>query len=186
MFTNLRDLDIVPWAKNAMEKMSVKGLIKGYGDNTFKPNASVSQLEAVVMALRVLGWEEDARSSKYASKLVSKYKGGRLDPWAYGYVNVAYEKGILDEVDIMYFNPNSAAKRWEVAKYFVRALGKEDIAEDHMRDKLDFKDYSAIPVGAVGYIYVMNDLGLMVGNANGTFNPNGAVSRAEMAVLLEP
>lgn len=185
MFTNLRDLDIVPWAKNAMEKMSVKGLIKGYGDNTFKPNASVSQLEAVVMALRVLGWEEDARSSKYASKLVSKYKGGRLDPWAYGYVNVAYEKGILDEVDIMYFNPNSAAKRWEVAKYFVRALGKEDIAEDHMRDKLDFKDYSAIPVGAVGYIYVMNDLGLMVGNANGTFNPNGAVSRAEMAVLLE-
>ncbi|MDD3298351.1 MAG: S-layer homology domain-containing protein [Firmicutes bacterium] len=185
MFTNLKDLDMVPWAKNAMEKMSVKGLIKGYGDNTFKPNSSVSQLEAVVMALRVLGWEEDARSSKYANNLLSKYKGGRLDPWAYGYVNVAYEKGILDEVDIMYFNPNSAAKRWEVAKYFVRALDKEDIAEDHMRDKLDFKDYTAIPVGAVGYIYVMNDLGLMVGNANGTFNPNGAVSRAEMAVLLE-
>jgi hypothetical protein len=185
MFTNLLDLDIVPWAKNAMEKMFVKGLIKGYGDNTFRPNSSVSQLEAVVMALRVLGWEEDACSTKYSKNLTSKYKGGKLDSWAYGYVNVAYEKGILDEVDILYFNPNSAAKRWEVAKYFVRALGKEDIAEDHMRDKLDFKDYTAIPVGAVGYIYVMNDLGLMVGNANGTFNPNGPVSRAEMAVLLE-
>ena len=184
-FANLRDLDLVPWAKNAMEKMCVKGLIKGYGDNTFKPNTSVSQLEAIVMALRVLGWEEDARSSRYADSLVSKYKGGRLDPWAYGYVNIAYEKGILDEVDLMYFNPNSAAKRWEVAKYFVRALDKEDIAEDHMGDKLDFKDYTAIPVGAVGYIYVMNDLGLMKGNADGTFNPNGAVSRAEMAVLLE-
>jgi Cu/Ag efflux protein CusF len=181
-FTNLLDLDIVPWAKNAMEKMSVKGLIKGYGDNTFKPNSSVSQLEAIIMALRIMGWEDRAVN---ANTLTSKYRGSKLDPWSYGYVNVAYEKGILDEVDLMYFNPNSAAKRWEVAKYFVRALGKEDEAEDHMRDKLDFKDYTAIPVGAVGYIYVMNDLGLMVGNADGTFNPNKSVSRAEMAVLLE-
>ena len=88
-------------------------------------------------------------------------------------------------MDLMYFNPNSAAKRWEVAKYFVRALGKEDEAEEHMNEKLNFKDYAAIPVGAVGYIYVMNELGLMKGNADGTFNPNGAVKRAEMAVLLE-
>jgi hypothetical protein len=182
MFANLLDLDLVPWAKDAMEKMCVKGYIKGYDDKTFKPNKSVSQLEAVIMALRILGWEEDARS---INKLPSKYKGGKLGSWAYGYVSVAYDKGILDEVDLMYFNPNSAAKRWEVAKYFVRALGKEDEAEDHMNEKLNFKDYTAIPVGAVGYIYVMNDLGLMMGNANGTFNPNGAVTRAEMAVLLE-
>lgn len=182
MLVNLLDLDLVPWAKNSMEKMYVKGFIKGYGDNTFKPNASVSQLEAVIMALRIMGWEEDARK---INNLPSKYRGGKLDPWAYGYVNIAYKKGILDEVDLMYFNPNSAAKRWEVAKYFVRALGKEDEAEEHMNEKLKFKDYAAIPVGAVGYIYVMNELGLMKGNADGTFNPNGAVKRAEMAVLLE-
>lgn len=182
MLVNLLDLDQVPWAKNAMEKMCVKGYIKGYGDNTFKPNASVSQLEAVIMALRIMGWEEDARR---VNNLPPKYRGGKLDPWAYGYVSIAYQKGILDEVDLMYFNPNSAAKRWEVAKYFVRALGKEDEAEEHMNEKLKFKDYAAIPVGAVGYIYVMNELGLMKGNADGTFNPNGAVKRAEMAVLLE-
>ena len=182
MLVNLLDLDQVPWAKNSMEKMYVKGLIQGYGDNTFKPNKPVSQLEAVIMALRIMGWEEDARR---VSNLPPKYSGKKLDPWAYGYVNIAYKKGILDEVDLMYFNPNSAAERWEVAKYFVRALDKEDEAEKHMNKKLDFKDYAAIPVGAVGYIYVMNELGLMQGNADGTFNPNGAVKRAEMAVLLE-
>lgn len=182
MLVNLLDLDQVPWAKNSMEKMYVKGLIQGYGDNTFKPNKPVSQLEAVIMALRIMGWEEDARR---VSNLPPKYSGKKLDPWAYGYVNIAYKKGILDEVDLMYFNPNSAAERWEVAKYFVRALDKEDEAEKHMNKKLDFKDYAAIPVGAVGYIYVMNELGLMQGNADGTFNPNGPITRAEMAVLLE-
>ena len=75
MFTNLRDLDIVPWAKNAMEKMSVKGLIKGYGDNTFKPNASVSQLEAVVMASRVWlrGCQQQICQQPYPSTVVADH-----------------------------------------------------------------------------------------------------------------
>ncbi len=182
VFSGLKDLDEVPWAKHAMEKMSVKGLIKGYGDKTFRPMRSVTKLEAVIMALRVMGWEEKALRT---SNLPSGYKGKKVDQWAWGYVKVAAEKGILDEVDLMYFNPNEPAKRWEVAKYMVRALGYEDEAEAHMDEELEFKDYPAIPVGAVGYVYVISDLGLMVGNADGTFNPNRAVTRAEMAVLID-
>ncbi|MBA1334117.1 MAG: hypothetical protein HPY66_1601 [Firmicutes bacterium] len=181
-FTSLKDLDDVPWAKNSMEKMAVKGIIKGYEDLTFKPNRSVTKLEAIVLALRIMGWEDKAVKTNV---LPAKYKGSKVDQWAVGYIKVAYDKGILDEVDILDFNPNEAAKRWEVAKYFVRALGYEEEAQDHMKDRLKFKDYPAIPVGAVGYVYVINDLGLMVGNADGTFNPNKAVSRAEMAVLMD-
>lgn len=181
-FTNLKDLDDVPWAKTAMEKMAVKGIIKGYDDLTFRPSSSVTKLEAIVLALRIMGWEDKAAKTNV---LPSKYKGAKVDQWAVGYIKVAYDKGILDDVDILDFNPNEAAKRWEVAKYIVRALGYEEEAEDHMKDKLKFKDYPAIPVGAVGYVYVINDLGLMVGNDDGTFNPNKAVSRAEMAVLMD-
>lgn len=181
-FTSLKDLDDVPWAKNSMEKMAVKGIIKGYEDLTFKPNRSVTKLEAIVLALRIMGWEDKAVKTNV---LPAKYKGSKVDQWAVGYIKVAYDKGILDEVDILDFNPNEAAKRWEVAKYFVRALGYEEEAQDHMKDRLKFKDYPAIPVGAVGYVYVINDLGLMVGNEDGTFNPNKAVSRAEMAVLMD-
>lgn len=182
VLTNLKDLDQVPWAKNAMEKMAVKGVIKGYEDMTFRPGKAVTKLEAIVLALRIMGWEERAQRIDI---LPSKYKGKKVDPWAVGYIKVAYEKGILDEVDMLDFNPNEPAKRWEVAKYFVRALGYEEEAQKHMKDELDFKDYPAIPVGAVGYVYVISDLGLMVGNSDGTFNPNKPVSRAEMAVLME-
>lgn len=182
MMAALKDLDEVPWAKHAMEKMSVKGLIKGYEDKTFRPSRSVSKLEAVILALRVMGWEERALE---ANVLPAKYKGKKVDQWARGYIKVAAEKGILDEVDLMYFNPNEPAKRWEVSKYIVRALGYEDEAQDHMRDVLEFKDYPAIPVGAVGYVYVISDLEIMVGNADGTFNPNKPVTRAEMAVLTD-
>ena len=45
-----------------------------------------------------------------------------MGQWAYGYINVAYEKGILDNVDMMYFEPSQPALRHEVAKYVIRAL----------------------------------------------------------------
>ena len=169
LFANLRDLDLVPWAKNAMEKMCVKGYIKGYNDNTFRPNKSVSQLEAVVMALRIMGWEEDALGT---SKLISKYKGGKLDPWAYGYVNIAYQKGILDEVDLMYFSPNSAAKRWRWQRLRKGPRQGGRSRRPHGRET-EIQGLYGNTGGAVGYIYVMNELGLMRATPTAPSTPTG-------------
>ena len=40
------------WAKDAIDKAYAQGIIKGYGDNTFRPDALVSRAEAVAMANR--------------------------------------------------------------------------------------------------------------------------------------
>lgn len=37
--------------------MQSKEVIKGYGDGTFRPNAPVSRLEAIVMAVRLMELE---------------------------------------------------------------------------------------------------------------------------------
>lgn len=50
--------------------------------------------------------------------------------------------------------------------------------------KLPFKDANAIPKDAVGYVYVMYDLGLMKGDDQNRFKPNDPITRAEMAVML--
>lgn len=175
------DIDGYDWAKKAIESMKLKGLIKGEKEGIFNPSKSVSKLETIIMALRVMGYEDEAYNIK---DLPDEYSGERIDQWARGYVTIAYEKGILDDVDMMYFVPSESAKRYEVAKYIIRAIGYEDEAEEHMDEELDFTDASMIPQGAIGYIYMTNELELMMGDSKDRFNPMGTLNRAEMAVLF--
>mgnify|MGYP000014396729 CR=1 FL=1 len=175
------DIDGFEWAEKAIEKMFQKGLIKGIGDGKFAPKDPVTKLEIIIMALRVIRWEDDAKKIK---ELPKQYKGERIDDWAIGYVSLAYQKGILDEVDMMYFKPLDYALRHEVAKYVIRALGYEKEAQRNMNKKLPFVDASLVPQGSVGYIYLMNEFGLMVGDNQNRINPLGTMNRAEMATLF--
>ncbi|MBZ4646340.1 MAG: hypothetical protein PWR27_1296 [Petroclostridium sp.] len=176
------DLDDFPWAKQAIEKMNLKGLIKGYGDGIFAPRNAVTKLETVIMALRIMGWESEAKD---ITNLPKKYKGKEVADWAKGYITVAYEKGILDDVDMMYFNPQEPAKRHEVAKYVIRALGYDEEAQRHMDEELPFVDAPAVPQGSVGYVYLSHEMKLMQGDNEKRFNPMGTLTRAEMAVLFQ-
>lgn len=180
------DIDGYKWAEDAIERMAEKGVIKGIGNGLFAPKRSVTKLEAIVMALRIMGEEDEAcayldniKSGKREFKLRDY-----LQEWSYGYVALAEDKGILDEADVLYFKLNDPATRHEVAKYLVRAMGEEDEAQDHMDADLDFIDAPFIPQGSVGYIYIANDEGIIKGYEDKTFRPFRAVTRAEMAVMV--
>ena len=173
------DSDEVSWAQKAINKLQLKGLLKG-NNGKYQPNRSVTQLEAIIMCLRIMDWEDEALIME---NLPKKYKGEAVQKWAVGYINKAAELGILDVVDLMYFKPSAPVKRHEIAKYVIRALQKEDEAQDKMNEELTFVDAAAVPQGSVGYVYLVNKLGIMVGDGK-RFNPMGTLSRAEMAVLF--
>ncbi|KYO64317.1 S-layer homology domain-containing protein [Thermovenabulum gondwanense] len=170
------------WAKFAIDRMYEKGVIKGFPNGLFKPKDPVTHLQAIIMALRIMGWEKEV---DFKAELPQKVKDIKLS-WkeGYYYVAVAVEKGLVKSEELKNFRPNEPAKRHEVARYIVRAIGKESIAQSHMNDKLSFKDASAIPKDAVGYVYVITDLGLMKGYPGNLFMPNKPVTRAEMAVII--
>lgn len=182
---SFNDVDDVPWAKNSITKMARKGFLKGYGNGIFQPNKPVSQLEAIIMAQRVTGEEPEAISFKEMIENGSKNFKFKdfVTSWAQGYVELAVEDGIIGEDEVK--NLNSAAKRYEVAKYMVIALGLEDEAIESMDEDIEFDDADSIPDGYEGYVYIAVDRGLMKGYPNGMFLPNKPVTRAEMSVLLE-
>lgn len=176
------DLDhTVEWARLAIDRMYARGIFTGYPGNIFKPKNNVTHLEAIIMALRVMGWEEEAKRAKVDDD-IKKINLSWND--AYYYVALAVEKGLIKPEELRGFNPNGPAKRYEVARYIVRALDMEGEAKKYMKEKLPFKDANAIPKDAVGYVYVMVDLGLMKGDDNNRFKPNDPITRAEMAVML--
>lgn len=181
-----KDIDKYGWAERSIEKMAIKGVIQGDGSGSFNPSKAVTKIEAIIMALRVMGYEEEARISldkikKGSKKLKNK---NSIQQWAYGYVSVAIEKGILDEVDLIDMNLRAPAQRHEVAKYIIRALGYEKEAQRHMKKDLKFIDAGAVPVGSVGYVYLADKKGIIKGYEDKTFRPNRPVTRAEMAVLI--
>lgn len=178
------DFNDASWAMNAIEKLAGKGVINGVGKGLFAPNSKVTNLEAIAMVYRLTG--KDVLAESLNNQINQWYKGKRT-PWGQGYINLAIEEGILLKEELDDFNPFAPAKRHEIAKYIIRALGETETkeAEKAMDEDLSFKDAKDIPEESVGYVYMVNKLGIMLGDKNNKFSPMVPVTRAEMAVLLD-
>ena len=172
----------ITWALNAIEKLAGKGIIGGIGNGKYAPKSNVTHVEALAMVMRLTGDDKEAEGM---GKKVHPFYKGILPNWGYGYIFMAIEKGILLPEELKDFNPNQPAKRHEIAKYIIRAMGETKEALKHMDEDLDFKDSSAVPDKSVGYVYLVSKLNIMIGNEKNMFKPMEPVTRAEMAVLLD-
>lgn len=168
------------WAENVLLEMNAKGFLQGYQDASFKPSNTVTNLEAVVMIVRALGLEEEAQDAKL-SQPVKRAK--QIPSWAAGYVQVAYEQGILTEKELAAFKPNQGAKRIEVAQMITRALKLTEGQKNQVSIK--FLDQKDIPANFNGIVIIMVQTGIMQGNTSNCFLPNKPITRAEMAILLD-
>lgn len=169
------------WAAGPIYKMSLKGVIKGYDDGTFKPNDPVRRVEAVTMLVRSLGLEEQAKGATVLPAEFSDQKS--IDQWARGYISAGVSSGIIAGEDLKSFRPRDNTLRYEAAILLVRALGLEAEAERRQGAAVNFNDLLSIPRAARGYVAVAAEKGLMNGT-DGFFRPDKPITRAEMATIL--
>lgn len=151
------------WAEQPIRQMCTIGLIAGYPDKKYIPNAPVSKYEALLMVCRSAGFDPDTDKS--------------WDQICEDLLEFAVDEGILDEDDD--FAGWKPAKRHEVAVWSIRAMGLDEDGDD-----LSFKDIYEIPSDALPYISVMSKYKYMVGYPGNLFQPNKPVTRAEMAMIL--
>jgi len=194
------DWDEAEWAIQCIAKMRALGIINGYEGNVFRPNQAVKQAEALAMMVRAFDLEDEAQDlvKKYGSLFISFddddygsiYVDGKSLPkvsrsvhWALGYILIAVDQGWVRLSEIT--NPQAAASREWIAMVMVRALGHEDEAQAQMNAKLSFKDANAVSRNRVGYVAEAVAMGLFEGYDDGTFKPQRAVTRAEMAAILD-
>jgi hypothetical protein len=188
---NFKDEDDFKWAMEYIMRLASKGVFNGYEDGTFKPAQTISRIETLAAAVRLMGLRDQAESAKEAGtelqfrdadKIVQKY------PWAVGYVAVALENDLFAETETE-VKPGDAATRLWSTILLVKALKLEDEAKALNNTKLDFKDAKDIPAGSVGYVALALQKGIIAGyvdkHGNKTFRPNQPVTRAELAALLD-
>ncbi|WP_274363847.1 S-layer homology domain-containing protein [Paenibacillus thermotolerans] len=181
---HFRDVeDQAAWAMKYIAELAAMGVFNGYEDGSFRPNQHIPRIEALTAAVRLMGLEAQAKSEAEMSTELNFRDANKIPAWSVGYVAVAAENDLFAEYDTE-VRPDQKATRLWATMLLVKALKLEDEAKANMNAKLSFKDAKAIPAGAVGFVKVALDKGLITGYNDNTFQPNKPVTRAEMAALL--
>lgn len=186
------DLDEAPWAVKHIVKLHAKGLLKGRGHGRMAPNASVSRIEVIVLAVRAMGLEDEARElAREGVTLDFEFADARTlsrYAWALPYLQLAVERGLIANGGLL--QPDKPATRLWVSEILVKALleagviTKADLTAAGRRVP-DFKDASQIPPEKYAYVALAVGKGLIRGYPNGKFMANKPVTRAELAAMID-
>jgi hypothetical protein len=104
------------WAKQAVAQAVEAGIINGYQDGSFRPNASITRAEAIAMIARALDLHmESGAATSFADD-------GDIPLWAKGSAAAAAEHGIVQGRGGNRLAPNAIASRAEAITIILKML----------------------------------------------------------------
>ena len=119
--------DVKPgdWYNNAVSTMVNAGILNGYSDGTFKPNANITRAEFATIAARFLSNSYSLNDRFYDTE----------GHWAEPYINRAAEVGWINGYNDGSFKPDRAITRAEAVTLVNAVLGREP-HEDHLLSRM--------------------------------------------------
>lgn len=174
----LKDFSDVPpthWAYDYTVKVAKYGLMKGYDDDTFKPNNTLTRIQMTSILSRGL-------------QLQSKLNAPFTDIAAYDVetqreVAAAYKAGIVKGTGTL-FNPSGNVTRAQVAIMMHRAyehLTGEAYEPQQIAPFTDISMYDLETQKAITFLY---DYKIATGVSAEKFNPTGYLTRAQAAKII--
>lgn len=148
---------------DAVDKLSALGIVSGYEDGTFRPDAPVTRAEFIAMLNRSLGIKGDTLSGD--SFLFSDVDKAH---WAAGDIEFGVGAGYISGYGDKTFRPDSNITYAEIIKMLVSAVGYSPMAEENG----GYPD---------GYNRVANQLGFLRGVS---FGNEPEATRGNTAQLL--
>ncbi len=160
------------WAKSGIEAAVKLGIVNGYSDGSFRPNATVSRGEFAVMLSRALQLEPQASSKTFNDS-------SSIPAWAEDHIARVVHAGLMGGFEDSTFRTNGQLTRAQLAVIIARAANlKLDGAA-----ALSFADSTDIPAWARKEVAAAAAAGLVQGK-NGRFAPHETATRAEALTLI--
>ncbi|SET50343.1 S-layer homology domain-containing protein [Paenibacillus sp. NFR01] len=173
------------WYEKHVYKLAAQGIVIG-NNGLFRPGDSVTQQEAVLMALRFMKLQDKA-SNATGVVLPTNFQ---VNNYYKNYVILAFQQGLLDKTTEMAadnlktsWGDRKASREW-IAQLLVRALGKSADAAAVASEPTGFADDEKVSANKRGYVNAAVDLGLANGLDGNRFDPQGAVTRAQLATFF--
>jgi len=165
------------WANDIITKMSDKGIINGYEDGTFKPEALLNRAEFATIMTKVLNLD----TRMY---LGSSYADVKTEDWEHNFAEAVKDYLVTYERDgKLYFDSYEPAVREDVIVALVKAMNW-DIETLNNKAEDIFSDSDKIGEGLEKYIVSAYENGLVKGYEDKTVNPKGSLTRAEAVALM--
>ena len=170
------DMNGYEWAKAAVEALFENGVVSGSGDGNFEPDRAVRREEFVKMAVIGFKLKSSEKQSKFADA-----EGGE---WYTQYIMSAVEANVVNGISDDMFGTGMSITRQDAAVILRRALSESNTELEKTKSLVDFADYDTVSEYALSSVDYLARCGVINGFEDGTFRPNGILSRAEAAKMI--
>ena len=152
---NFSDVSADKWYNNAVSTLSRMGVIGGYADGTFRPDAPISRAEFAKIAVSF--------TQNNGSAVYNYFTDVKTTDWFAPYVTAAKDAGLIEGYSDGSFKPESEITRAEACAIVNRTLGRKP-SKAHMKisDRIDWPDvqttdwfYEAIMEATNSHTYQM-------------------------------
>lgn len=206
---DFQDVPSDHWAKEAIIRCGALDIIKGY-DNTYSPNDSVTNEEALAFILRSIGYETTAQALAVATADTLPPNSLLRDHWSLGYLTLASQFGLItqDELGQAFAIPENAerdadgnllmyenvflaqepAQREQITHWIITAMQIQYPsmipAITGSQKILQYDDWDTISVEYANSVELASRMMILQGS-DGSFLPKEAMTRAQMAMVLK-
>lgn len=165
------------WAADLVSSAAAAGYVNGYPDGTFRPDAPVTRAEALKLVIA-------AGQVGLVQGDPIEFFDATVDHWvvAQRYLGTALVNDIISFGE-GYFRPDDPATRLEVLQFALRMLHTPYNDPPVPAEPPAFSDVSSDEEWR--WIRAGMELGLVEGYPDGTFRPDGPVTRAEAVAIVE-
>lgn len=161
------------WAEKDINEMYQKNIVSGVSETLFEPDRQITRAEFATMLVRALGISTGNSAG---------FKDVEPGLWYTQYINAASSVGLISGYE-GYFRPDDSITREEMAVIIAKTyafLGKTKQSGGIAK----FSDAANISDWAFESVDTAATAGLISGNTDGTFCPQGNATRAECTSLV--
>ena len=152
------------YTATAVETLRLMGVLDGYGDGTFRPNAVLTRAQFCKMA--VYAMDGSSELGRYST--VTIFPDVKPSLWAASYINMAAKKGVIAGFADGKFKPNQTVTAGQAVTILMRGLG--------------YKDENMGGVWPQGYMAEAQTCGLL--KSTGITSAYSALTRGQAAKLF--
>lgn len=176
--TEFKDIATKHWAYEAVQALVEKGMIQGFEDSTFKPNQTLKVADAFTLLDRVL-LSNGVTEMSLSRSIVEKYMTQK-DSWAFAHMASVASKLSETTLKVVSEMKDAPLTRGLVAQVLYEVTNGELKKTQEVKGFIDLDGSSYKE--AINYCV---QTGLLKGVSETKMNPEKAVTRAELTVIIE-
>ncbi len=165
------------WAYESIAELTEKGIVNGMGENSFKPEGTVTREQYLSMLVRAFGFTDEKASAEFTDV----EKGS----WYFDAVSVAQSLGICGGYEDGSFGIGKEITREEMAVMAYRSALLAELGVEATDENTAWKDSGEISYFAYEAVAALNNAGIIKGISEDKFSPKTTTTRAQAAVIIQ-